>query len=147
MNRNIANSAHIETMLISNSYTPTMIMKSLEISEPLSLISHVFGGTWVGVPRRIITTRKNLRGRTSHSTLASLETESEELWSRHRSCSDMSLTLFADMNLAFRRVVIRTGPLFYAKETHKHITSTTVYMTNIYFTKAGYNLPALQYIV
>ena len=44
-NRNIANSAHIETMLISNSYTPTMIMKSLEISEPLSLISHVFGGT------------------------------------------------------------------------------------------------------
>jgi hypothetical protein len=45
INRNIANSAHIETMIISNSYIPTMIMNILEISEPLSLVSHVFGGT------------------------------------------------------------------------------------------------------
>ena len=45
---------------------------------------------------------------------------------------------------------IRTGTahnLLYAKETHKHITSATIYMTNIYFTKAEYNLTVLQYIV
>lgn len=37
--------------------------------------------------------------------------------------------------------------LLYTKETYKHITATIIYMTNIYFTKAKYNLTILQYIV
>ena len=123
MNRNIANSAHIETMLISNSYTPTMIMKSLEISEPLSLISHVFGGTWIGVPRRIIITRGicGVGVYTEHFT----ENGVRGIRSTHRSCSDMSLTPFAVMNLAFGRVVIRTGPLWRFAELNEEELSVS----------------------